>query len=65
MAHRRIIREALRDKPNQTGRELEIFMAYELEYMQIMRRIGEVAKRGITRVCSTGLPIRKVVEWAL
>ncbi len=63
--HRGMIRKALKTKPKQTGRELERFLDYVIDYVQIMRRTSEVAIAGDKRACSTGLPSRAVYEWSL
>lgn len=63
--HRAIVRKALEEKPNMTGREIERHINYALDYHQVMRRVSEVASRGELRECSTGIPSKRVVEWYL
>ena len=62
--HRGMIRKALKKKPNQTGRELERFLKYAIDYVQIMRRTSEVAMPGDKRACRTGKAKGNVTEWS-
>jgi hypothetical protein len=63
--HRGLIRKALKAKTKQTGRELERFLKYAIDYVQIMRRTSEVAMAGDKRACSTGKAKGNVTEWSL